>query len=227
MAATRVTLAGKLIVPEARAIVHPPILQRLAQHLQRLRGELGQLVQEQHAPVRQADLPRARPGSTTHQPGMTGGVVRRPERPLAHQRRLRRQQSAHTVDAGHLQRLVDRHRRQDRRQGPRQQRLARARRPAHDQVVRTGRRHLQAPLDVLLALDVGEIGSRSVVGRLHQAIVVGHRGNRHLASQVIHQVGQCSHRIHRRSPAPAMPPAHRSPERRPGSAPSRPPARPC
>ena len=34
----------------------PAVLQRLAQHLERIAGKLGQLVQKQHAVVRQTDL---------------------------------------------------------------------------------------------------------------------------------------------------------------------------
>ncbi len=38
-----------------------------------------QLVQKEHAPVREADLTRTRPGAATHQPDIAGGVMRRAE----------------------------------------------------------------------------------------------------------------------------------------------------
>ena len=40
-------------------------------------AELGQLVQEEHTAMRQADLARSRPMSAAHQPGIGDGVVRR------------------------------------------------------------------------------------------------------------------------------------------------------
>ncbi len=57
----------------------------------------------------------------------------------------------------HLQGLLAGHGRQDGGQRPREERLARAGRPAHEHIVAASRRHLQAPLDVLLPLDVAEV----------------------------------------------------------------------
>ncbi|CAA9545518.1 MAG: hypothetical protein AVDCRST_MAG19-193 [uncultured Thermomicrobiales bacterium] len=61
-------------------------------------------------------------------------MVRRPERLLAHKRRPRREEAAHAVDPGHLQRLGDGHRRQDRGERPRHERLAEARRARRQDV---------------------------------------------------------------------------------------------
>ena len=73
---------------------HRPILQRLAQHLQHVARELGQLVEKQHAVVRQADFARPRhAGAAADQAGVGDGVVRRAERPLVQQSRAGRQQS--------------------------------------------------------------------------------------------------------------------------------------
>ena len=55
------------------------VLQRLAQHLEHVPAELGQLVQEQHAAVGQADLAGARDRPAADQAGVADGVVRRPE----------------------------------------------------------------------------------------------------------------------------------------------------
>jgi hypothetical protein len=84
MAATSIKLAGKVSVPWARLMVtrlRPLGVQRLAQHLQCALAELGQLVQEQHAAMGQADLARSRPLPAAHQPGVADGVVRGAEGP--------------------------------------------------------------------------------------------------------------------------------------------------
>ncbi len=52
------------------------VLQRLAHDLQHPRAELGQFIQEQDPAVCQGDLTRSWPIAPTHQPGMTGGVMR-------------------------------------------------------------------------------------------------------------------------------------------------------
>ena len=83
------------------------IFDRLAHHLQHARAEFGQLVQEQHAAVRQGDLARVGLVAAPHQPGMADGVVRRAERPVADQGHFRRQLVGDGVNAGHVQRLVD------------------------------------------------------------------------------------------------------------------------
>jgi hypothetical protein len=52
------------------------MLQRLAQHLQHLALELGQLVQEQHPVMRQAHLSRPGNGAAADEAGIGEGVVR-------------------------------------------------------------------------------------------------------------------------------------------------------
>ena len=79
-------LAGKVSEPGGAADGDDLVLQRLAQHLQHARAELGQLVQEEHAAVRQADLARARPVPAADQAGVADGVVRRAEGAVADQR---------------------------------------------------------------------------------------------------------------------------------------------
>ena len=49
---------GNATAVRARAIVTRAVFQRLAQRLQRVAAELGQLVEEQHAVVRERDLAR-------------------------------------------------------------------------------------------------------------------------------------------------------------------------
>ena len=59
-----------------------PLLQRLAQGLENALGELRQLVQEEDAVVREADLARPRDAAAADQARVGDGVMRRAERPL-------------------------------------------------------------------------------------------------------------------------------------------------
>jgi len=49
-----------------------PIFERLPQDLQDVLAELRHLVEEQHAPVRQADLARSRPAAASRESSMAG-----------------------------------------------------------------------------------------------------------------------------------------------------------
>ena len=119
-----------------------PVLQRLAQSFQRARAELGQLVQEEHPPVGQADLAGARPGPAADQPGVADGVVGRAKGAVQDEGRVRGQQPGDAIDLGHPQCLLDRHRWQDGGHRAGQQRLAGPGRAGHQDVVPPGRCHL-------------------------------------------------------------------------------------
>jgi hypothetical protein len=142
-------------------------LQGLAQRLQRGAVELGQLVEEQHAVVRQADLARTRhAGTAADEPRRRGGVVRRAEGP-------RRRQAGADVEArrrthaGDLHRLVRQERREDARQPPGEHRLAGARPPDEAERVAARRGDLQRAPRGALPAHVGEVrpGTGALVGR--------------------------------------------------------------
>ena len=105
----------------------------------------------------QADLAGAGPAPAAHQPGMADGVVGRAEGARAHQRLAVGQRVGHGVDARDVQRFAERQAGQDGGQRPRQQRLARARRPLHQTVVAAGAGDLQRPLGLFLPLDIGKV----------------------------------------------------------------------
>src|SRR5690606_3489247 len=111
------------------------ILQRLSQYLQRLNVELGQLIEEQHTTVRQADLARTGNGSTTNQANVTRGVVWRPKRTLSYQRRFRRQQATVAVNPRNLERFLQAHGGQDARHTSGQECLTGSWRTTHDEVM--------------------------------------------------------------------------------------------
>ena len=136
---------------------HAAVLQRLAQRLERRPRELGQLVEEEHAVMGEARLPRQRaarrrpPARTPRSCDAARGTGARPTSPRA------AMLPGDAVDARHLDRLGPRQRRQDRGQAPREHRLAHAGRAREQQVVGAGRRDGQRLDDVGVAADVGEV----------------------------------------------------------------------
>jgi hypothetical protein len=68
--------------------------------------------------VRERDLARAQDAlAADDHPGVAGRVVRRPERAAGHERAVAPELAGDRVDAGHLERLCRRKRRQDAGQG--------------------------------------------------------------------------------------------------------------
>ena len=102
-------------------------LQRLAQRLEGGAGELGQLVQKQHAMVRQRNL--ARPGrrAAAHQRDRAGRMVRAAGGALAPALHIKT--PAQAADGGTLQRLIGAQGGQQSGKALRQHGLARAGRP--------------------------------------------------------------------------------------------------
>ena len=138
-----------------------PVLERLAQRLQARARELGELVEEQDAAVGERDLARRRDRSAADEAGRRDRVVGRPERPAPHEPAAG-VHAGDRVDARDLERLGARQRRQDRRQAPRQHRLARARRALEQQVVAAGGGDLERAQRPGVAAYVGEVGRRGV-----------------------------------------------------------------
>jgi hypothetical protein len=106
-----------------------------------------QLVEEEDTAVGKRYLARPRRTATTDQSGSGHRVVRRPERPPDH----RVETTADAADPGHFECLFTRQVRQDGRQPPGGQGLARAGRADHQQSVSTGSRNLERPPQSRLA----------------------------------------------------------------------------
>ena len=141
----------------------------------------------------QADLAGARNRPAAHQAGLARRVMRRSERPRGNDRLARREQAHARIDAGRLERLFDAQHRQDGRQPPRQHRLAAARRPDHQNVVPSGRRHRQGAFGVFLAAHVRKV--HVVAPRLLEHALQVHRArlDGHLARQEPDGLGQGRH----------------------------------
>ena len=116
------------------------VLQGLAQDLQRRAAELGQLIEEQHPVMGQADLTGARVGATTQQARITDGEVRRAEGTGGDEGTVLAQKSAGAVNLG--RRFLLSHARHDGRDAFGQHGLARAGRANHEEVVPARRRDL-------------------------------------------------------------------------------------
>ena len=136
-------------------------LQRLAQRVERLRREFRQLVEEQHAVMRERDFARPRAQAAADQRRHRGGMMRRAERPLVGERAAF-DLAGDRGDHRHFQQFGRRQRRQDRRQPRRQHRLAGAGRADHQQVMAAGGGDFERALGALLALDVGEVERHAV-----------------------------------------------------------------
>ena len=138
---------------------HPDhaLLKRLAQGVQHRRRELSELIEEEHAAGGRAHLPGPGPGGApSHQGGHRRRMVGGPERRTGDQP-IGQRQSRSRMDPGDLQGRLRRQIGQQADKAARQHGLARPRRPDKQQVVRSGRGHLQRPPSQRLARDVGEV----------------------------------------------------------------------
>ena len=137
------------------------VLERRAQHLQHVRGELVDLVQEQDAAVGQRHRARPRQAAApADERGRRHRVVRGDEGRRGGQGLLGIERPRERAHRRHLERGVHVEVGQEPRHPARQHRLARARRADHQQVVAPGRRDLHRPAGRELPDDVGEVVRR-------------------------------------------------------------------
>ncbi len=151
---------------------HVPLLERLAQGLEDVAPELGQLVEEEHAAVGERDLSGARRGGPAHQAGVRDGVVRRAEGALDEEPPLP-EQAGHAVDRGGLERLVTAERREQARQAAGQHGLAAPRGAEEEQVVVAGGGDLERPLGARLPGHVPQV--ERPAGKLELPLRAGKR----------------------------------------------------
>ena len=134
------------------------VLQRLAQHLQRIAGKFRQFIQKQHAVVGKAHLAGAGERTAAHDGGGADTVVRAAERPRPDQPLAAAQQPGNRVDGAGLQRFFVGQRRQDTGQPLGQHALAGARRPHQQQIVPACGGDLQRAARLALAAHIGHVG---------------------------------------------------------------------
>ena len=105
------------------------VFQGLPENFQAMLPKFRHFIQEEDAPVRQADFAGPRPLSAADEAGVRDGVMRRAEGPVADQRHVAGQHAGDRVDARHIQRLGGGHAREEgSRGGSAKQRLAGSRR---------------------------------------------------------------------------------------------------
>src|SRR5579885_70092 len=136
---------------------HRSVFKWLAQHLQHVPRELGQLIEKEQAVVCQTHFARTRDSAAADQARVCYRVVRSTEWPHAYEARARFEQPGHAVDLGGLDGFVESERRQNRRDALGQHRLPSPRRADHQNVVAAGRSDFNGALGVHLAFDVVEI----------------------------------------------------------------------
>ena len=135
-------------------------LQRLPQRVEHVAVELGQLIQEEGAPMREADLARRQARPAADERGVARRVVRGAERATPIEILTGGEQPGHAGDDRDLERLVVIERRQQAGDGPRQEGLAGTRRPDHEQVVPAGQGHLERPAGDGLTAHLGQVHGR-------------------------------------------------------------------
>src|SRR5205085_2276581 len=108
--------------------------QRLAKGIKDRPLEFGKLIEEQHAEVRHADLARSNAKAAADQCRHRGAVMRRAERAAAADLAAT-ELARNRRDHRYFQRFARLERRQDARKTCREQRLARSRWAAHQQIM--------------------------------------------------------------------------------------------
>ena len=136
---------------------HSAVLERLTQDLERRLRELRQLVEEQHAVMRERDLAGPRHAAAADHRDHRRRVVRAAERPLLHEAAARWQEARDAVDLRDLECLLAREARQDGAQAAREHRLARPRHADHQEIVAARRRNLECSLRLELPLHIGKV----------------------------------------------------------------------
>ena len=133
------------------------VFERLAQRLEGVPPELGQLVEEEDSEMSERELPGARVGTAARERCRRSAVMGRAERALVQEPAARGKAARHAPDARDLEALLARERRKDSGQTSRQHRLARPGRAGEEDVVAPGGRELQCPARDRLTADVREV----------------------------------------------------------------------
>src|SRR5262249_17875772 len=133
------------------------VLERLAEDLQYIPSELGELIEEEDAMVGEGELSRAPEWASADEPRVRHGVMGRSERSLGQQRSRATEEPVDGVDLARLRALVEGHQREEAGGRSGEHRLAASRRAAEEDVVSAGGGELERHLDVVLAAHLGHV----------------------------------------------------------------------
>ncbi len=174
MAATSMKRAGKGHRCARPADDHSALLERLAQVVEHVPGELRQLVQEQHPAMGAADLTRPEPGAAAaDQRHGRSAVVRRPKGGPDRKAVPEQLQTSGRVDLRHFEGICLGKRRQYTGQTPGQHGFACAGRAHHQEVVPASGGDFQGLAPERLTADLCQIWRRGLVLRAGRGWEVG------------------------------------------------------
>ena len=140
---------------------HDAVLERLTHDLEHVPVVFGQLVEKQHAVVRERYLARLELRPARHRGGGER-VVRRTEGALAQYGALFVRQTADAPDTGGFHRLLAAHVRQYAGETLGEHRFARTRRADHEYIVPARGGDFERALDVFLSLHLGIVGEEQL-----------------------------------------------------------------
>jgi hypothetical protein len=151
---------------KARRILYPKacpsddnfaFFEGLAKDFQHLAFEFGQLIQEKHAIVGEADFTGKGVVAATHQGYVANGVVGCPKRPAGQQAGVFFEEAGNRIDTGSFEGLFQGEGGQDSGQPLCNHSFAGARRPNHEEVMSAGGSHLHRPLEMKLTFHLPHI----------------------------------------------------------------------
>jgi hypothetical protein len=141
---------------------HAAVLEGLTERLEARPGELGKLVEEEHAVMGERDLPGQGNAAPADEPGRRHGVMRCPEGPPRdHAPAI--VQPRHGVDAGDADGFLVGERRKKRREPAGDHGLPGSRRTVQKQVVAAGHRRRHGRQERVVAAHVGQVELRGPV----------------------------------------------------------------
>ena len=174
---------------------HGTVLQGLAQNLHRVAVEFRQLVEEQHAVVRNRNLTGCGNLTAAGKSRRAHRMVRRTERTLDNQRFTVGQHPGNGMKHRRLNRLGERQRRQNRRQTLGKHTLAGAGRTDQKHIMLTHSRKLKCTFCQTLSFDIGIIDADIVGKRMCSLTVKYRRFHRHTPRQMVEQFHDIMHRV--------------------------------
>jgi hypothetical protein len=139
------------------------VFQGLPQSLEGVSPELGELVQEEHTVMGEANLPGSGNSPTPDQPTIADGVMGSSEGPAPQQRIAGSQDTGDRMNSGRLQGLLECHRGEDTGKPPGQHGLSGPRRPQEQKVMAAGRSDFQGSLHMPLAPNLTQIPPSSIL----------------------------------------------------------------
>src|SRR5262249_13153385 len=137
--------------------------ERLAEDFEDVAGELGELIEKQHAMMRQGDLAGAWGPASADERAVGNRMVGRPEGPANDKSLIGRHKSCDRMDRRRLEGLLEWEGREDARKSLRKHRLSCTGGADHDDVMAAGGSDLERALDGFLPFHFPEVGRLALI----------------------------------------------------------------